>query len=228
MDLPKFINMLEEGSLYFSRLDLLDDTFEGKYSRKSFDTIRNLKEYKDNKINTDFVIHYLHCNMSKVFFVNCWHINKYESIAMWDLYTSSEYGICIKSKFQNLLESIDDPEDSIRYGPVSYIDYETETIPMNALSPIFFKRKSYSYENELRIITDLLPIAIPYNPSIYKSRGQHVKVDLNLLVMEIMISPKAPAWFKETVQSLIKKYKLDFPVCDSCLNKEPHLIFEET
>lgn len=39
-------------------------------------------------------------------FVNCWHLNEYESAAMWDLYLKNEEGVAIQTTFNRIKKSL--------------------------------------------------------------------------------------------------------------------------
>ncbi len=64
MDFSQFVNMLETESLYFTRLDLLDDPHEGSFSWLELAD----KEQEDLKKQL--------VKLRKHTAVNCWHCNK--------------------------------------------------------------------------------------------------------------------------------------------------------
>jgi len=96
IDLPKFLQMLAKGGLYFATLSEFSDKWEAVLGREltqsiathfggaSGDVIQLFQEY------------------SKHTAVNCWYQGDGESIAMWELYTTTEYGVAIKSTVGNL------------------------------------------------------------------------------------------------------------------------------
>jgi hypothetical protein len=84
--------------------------------------------------------------------LNSWHINEYESAAMWKLYLESDEGIAIQSTLGRLNKSLKDTKETIFIGKIKYIDYEKESIPeSNQYYPFLYKRKSFEYEKELRL-----------------------------------------------------------------------------
>jgi hypothetical protein len=56
-------------------------------------------------------------------FVNCWHISKCETEAMWNQYQKSGSGIVIRSTVQRLIDSVRDYAYAIYIGCVKYIDH---------------------------------------------------------------------------------------------------------
>ncbi|WP_431810600.1 hypothetical protein [Lysinibacillus capsici] len=89
----------------------------------------------------------------KTKFINCWHLNDFESAAMWDLYLKSNEGIAIQTTFDRLKRSLNRSKEEIYMGKVKYIDYRTErNFHRNTLSPFFTKRISFSHENDVRLL----------------------------------------------------------------------------
>src|SRR6202040_560368 len=51
-------------------------------------------------------------------YVNCWHMNEYESDAMWRLYSTANETICVQSTFKRLAEGL---SSYVSAGEVNYI-----------------------------------------------------------------------------------------------------------
>jgi hypothetical protein len=90
-------------------------------------------------------------------------------------------------------------------GEVNYIDYKKEYIPFDDMFfPFMFKRKSFQYEREVRIISDLSESNIKIND------GLKIDVDINQLIEKIYIHPKSENWYKKLVIELVSK--LDYTI----------------
>ena len=102
-DFPKFVSMIDEKKLFFVRVDKLQDKFEGTLSYA--DTKREEEIY--NKHNLETPKHQCNWKLRKAskkwMVVNSWHINEYESAAMWKLHSRDGEGIAIQSTFNNTL-----------------------------------------------------------------------------------------------------------------------------
>jgi len=150
-------------------------------------------------------------------FVNCCHVNDYESAAMWKLYSAGAYTVAIRSAVRRLKTCLADSD--VQVHSVQYIDYSTEIKPWNDSSaPLFTKRRSFQHENELR--------AVKYkedaDPAI---AGLLVPADIPLLMEAVCVSPYDPPWFAALVRSLLSKYGMgSTPVETSRLNEEPSSI----
>jgi hypothetical protein len=100
-------------------------------------------------------------------------------------------------------------------GEVNYIDYKKEYIPFDDMFfPFLFKRKSFQYEREVRILSDLNDKDIKIND------GLKINVDLNQLIEKIYIHPKSENWYKKLVIELVSKLDFDFEIEKSDLESD--------
>lgn len=224
MDFTKFVNLLDTKSLFFVRSDKFDDPFEGLYPEKNkflwkippilpiegsdFDFYQKMEQFNS--------WHRKHTT------INCWHMNNYESAAMWDLYLKNGDGIAIQTTVLNFKNSLDVTDETIYLGEVNYIDYTEEAIPKdNAFWPYTYKRKSFEHEREVRAITtidtDNGSDTINLNVDSPVEFGIQVECNIETLIENIYVSPNSPKWFEELVRSICKKYELDKEIIKSKL-----------
>jgi hypothetical protein len=222
IDFTKFISLLDRKALYFTRADKFNDKFEGSYSKLNIENRNNI--YSDcTKIPE--LIPKIAKDMRKHVFINCWHLNQYESAAMWNIYTKNNESIAIQSTFKRLKESVNSSSKKIFIGKVNYADYETDWIPEgNVLYPFIYKRKSFEHEKELRAIFLEHPINEegkfdPIQDPLYD--GITVEIDIIKLIETIYISPLADEWIYDLIKSVVKKYNLDFDIKKSDLDSSP-------
>lgn len=230
MDFPKFISLISTKHLFFSSIKTLrlQDNFEGIFSRIARDQNPFLDDGNDiRKWLNDLLIPRI-C-------INCWHINEYESVAMWDLYSRYSQGIAIQSTFNQLSSSFDTTERTINIGMVKYIDYSNESnLSLDQpMSVILHKRKSYEFERELRAVVipdELLPKTlngktIPVDGAVMsdfiRTGGVYVPVNINRLISKIYLYPKTPKWVHDTIISALEKYEIEKNVVQSDLDEDP-------
>lgn len=209
LDLSKFLDLLLHKQLFMARSDKFEDQYEGTFSEPTFVEIQKLSEHKP-----EFLEYYK--NHRKNVVISSWHINDHESFAMWQIFTKSKEGIAIQStvdKIQKALALEHDFEQHI--GKVNYIDYKTQHIPFDdAFFPFLYKRKSFIYEKEVRIITD----ASHSKDEIHE--GLKIDVDVEKLISKIYIHPKSENWYKKLIFELIDRLNLDFEIGVSDLESE--------
>jgi hypothetical protein len=199
LDLSKFLDLLMSRKLFMSRSDKFEDQYEGTFSEPTYEEIKKLSE------NNPEFLDYYKSHREKVV-VSSWHINEYESFAMWQIFTQNNEGLAIQSTIGRIQKAL---KPEINYsqfiGEVNYIDYKKEYIPFDDMFfPFMFKRKSFQYEREVRIISDLSENNIKIND------GLKIDVDINQLIEKIYIHPKSENWYKKLVIELVSK--LDYTI----------------
>nr|WP_315145825.1 hypothetical protein [uncultured Flavobacterium sp.] len=209
LDLSKFLDLLLSKKLFMSRSDKFEDQYEGTFSEPTFEEIRKL-----SIDNPDF-LNYYKTHREKVA-ISSWHINEYESFAMWQIFTQNSEGLAIQSTIGRLQKALQPEEHFQQYiGEVNYIDYKKEYIPFDDLFfPFLYKRKSFQYEREVRIISDVTQNNLKLND------GLKINVDVNLLIEKIYIHPKSENWYKNLVIQLVEKLGFDISIEKSDLESD--------
>jgi hypothetical protein len=95
---------------------------------------------------------------------------------------------------------------------------------------MFFKRKSYEYENELRALINTgssgesakrqTTLDDRKQVDTIDVRGLYATIDIDALIEAVYVSPKAPLWLVELVRSVSEKFRLDAPTIQSDLSAE--------
>ncbi|PZX92898.1 hypothetical protein DOS84_13590 [Flavobacterium aquariorum] len=209
LDLSKFLDLLLSHKLFMSRSDKFEDQYEGTFSEPTFEEIKKLS------INNPDFLKYYKTHREKVA-ISSWHINEYESFAMWQIFTQNSEGLAIQSTVKRLQDALIPEKNYKQYiGEVNYIDYKKEYIPFDDLFfPFLFKRKSFQYEREVRIITDVTENTIKLND------GLKINVDITQLIEKIYIHPKSENWYKNLVIQLVKQLGFDFEIEKSDLESD--------
>ena len=226
MDFTKFVAMLDRGGLFFPRVELLGDRFEGSLPLAN----RNLQEslpageYKIPMEALEAMSRFRRW-LPRWTFISCWHMNETESAGMWSLYGQDEKAVALQSTYKLLRASLD---EEVLIGKVCYIDYATDVIPeYNTFFAFTHKRKSFEHERELRAVIGDLPLKeSPYEgPPIDYDRpvvaGVWKDLDLKDLLETVYVSPDAPGWFAELVKRVMDRYGLDVQLTQSSLGDDP-------
>jgi hypothetical protein len=87
--------------------------------------------------------------------------------------------------------------------------------------PFLYKRRSFEHERELRAVVEDQSHEGFKRPTRFPSGSDYVPVKLRKLIKEILVAPQSPAWFAETVISVVKRYGFDFSVRHSDLIDTP-------
>lgn len=218
MDFTKFVSMLDNKGLYFTRIDKMEDVFEGSFSKgnEKLRSVINIGSQRD--VDTGNVIR----KLRNWVYVNCWHQNKSESAAMWKLYSKSQESVCIRSTYDKLRACLD---NTINVGCVRYVDYEKDWVPeSHPLAPFLYKRLSFEHEKEVRAIVstiDLKHIDKIIDAADPEEEGIWTPVNLNELIDAIYVAPESADWFRELVENVAHTYGLRKKIIKSALEDEP-------
>lgn len=236
MNFKKFESLLDQKALFFAKAVKFEDPYEGLFSEATLINARSLAENCDD-VSVEKGISQSLPQISKyrreLTFLNCWHMSKYESAAMWKIYAKDSTGISIQSSFKNLKESFSESQHTVYIGVVNYIDWNKDKIPIdNYMYPYLNKRKSFECERELRALVyahqqtertlyyEGRPVKVPTIKPL-DGNGIFVTVSLKTLIEKIYVSPKSSDWFKNRVKKVLKKHDLDKEVIKSDLYNDP-------
>jgi hypothetical protein len=231
MDFTKFVWMLHRSALYFAQADKSGDPYEGHYTRPM---VASMDAYVDHvlgiiqaqggtiteKGRENMAIHLRRRNQLQAqFFLNCWHMNEDEALAMWKLYTSHGDAVCVRSTYKDLAQHL--PEQCF-LGCVTYLDYRTQHFDLtNMLSQIVHKRESFEHERELRAVLwdhGNPPLTFEHANG---EAGRIVPINLAKIIKDVLVSPNANPPLHEVVEAVTRKYGLEVPVRQSDANAGP-------
>ncbi|MEP6576414.1 MAG: hypothetical protein ABJB85_08310, partial [Nitrososphaerota archaeon] len=131
----KFVSMITNSSLYFTRLDKLGDPFEGLYSKARIQFDEKVYDSYDSSEASEYgksVMRWMHLDPYKqrrTSFVNCWHMSEYETELLWSRYSFMDGGVAIQSTFERLKSCLNIPH-AVYIGKIKYMSWETEATPI--------------------------------------------------------------------------------------------------
>ncbi len=128
MDMWKFMSLLETSTFYFSRLDTLEDPFDGQLRPYEIPHAKNLVLHaltetpsarERFEASWDKLLRQGATSRFGPVYVSCWHVAKHSSLAMWKLYCPSGQGVAIVSTVGKLRE-LADVEPALFISKVEY------------------------------------------------------------------------------------------------------------
>jgi hypothetical protein len=235
LNLPKFLDMLDRQALWFTQTESLPDPFEGvpadvilEEERTVSEAIRNMMI--ESGVHPDLAQRLRRepsaAMWRRITYVNCWHMNVYESTAMWHAY--SQDGLAIRSSVQRLKDSFRGHPTNIYIGKVIYRDQrdpKSAEPHENQLHPAIRKLMSYQHERELRVLTTHIPIPFPWpvDPTKF-DRGINIRpVNLDSLIESVYVAPGCTRWTYELVEKIMNRYGFKNRLWPSALDERPDL-----
>jgi hypothetical protein len=228
MDFYKFMYMIEKQRLWFSRVDRLEDPYEGTMASAERANIEKLISASDSSEEL-FLQAFLGTSSvhGRLFnFVNCWREGKGESMAMWDLYGKGRVAVAIKSTAGLLRAAFSSYLLPVAIRRVKYLNLEiAASQDLNPLSICFRKDDSYRHESEVRLaITDTEQFGRALGESSDNTWHEFeeklrppIEVPFNMeqFVTEIVVGPREQSSVLALVESIIKRYGLTVPISSS-------------
>ena len=198
-DLSKFKWLIEKRALYLRRIDLLEDKFEGTYSRQQIldqdDWLRSKGEAgivhteRQNRIQE-----------RQSAFVSCWCWSDIDLDLMWKGYVRCPPGVAVKSTVRRLQRTCDAADDMwpIDISLVKYIDHASgQHINYPGIPEVCFTKDAhFRLDKELRIVCwqSIQP------PSQFRS----VSVHLEDLIVSVVVSPMSSRTAVAEVSALLR------------------------
>ncbi|HFK1806193.1 DUF2971 domain-containing protein [Bacillus cereus] len=228
MDFTKLVSLISTQSLYFCRSDKFKDVFEGKVFglENKYKTLENVK-YAEEEIKTAILSRARGLVNSiedksevsrETTFINCWHLNEYESAAMWDLYLKSNEGIAIQTTFNKIKKSLVECDEGIIIGKVDYINHiKGSNYRESMVYQYFTKRLSFKHEEEVRLVYSETVNNKDLSSESKYIFGRNINVDISNLIERVYVSPDADPWFVDVVKVVLEKFDLDVEVIHSKL-----------
>lgn len=187
MDLAKFIGLLDERRLHLTRLDHLDDPFEGTPVGPDAPSPGEARA---------------HGRVRRAVYVSSWYLGEHESEAMWRLYCPGGQGVALRTSYARLADTAAAQPDTW-VGMVRYLDYDAARLPeRDLLAPVMHKRIAFAHEREVRIVA-VRPEALDDGrpgPS-----GVELEWDPAAMVDEVYIDPYAEAYFAGAVRAVVRR-----------------------
>jgi hypothetical protein len=146
--------------------------------------------------------------------VSSWHLSDHESEAMWRLYSPREEALAVQSTYERLRAAL---PDWVRIHQVTYVDDPEQHTRTHRLSAMFYKRRAYEHEKELRAVFALEDVPSGTNRARETEGGWFFAVDADALIERVYVSPFAGDWFREVVVGVSRRYGHRFAVERSVL-----------
>ena len=214
MSIEKFLDLLTHRRLFFTNAANFTDGYEVSLPPNIIKSKRKQlieQGFSGRDLEEEIaVFEFNNRPMRDLTLVNCWSIGRHESYALWKIYLGGgKAGVAIRTNFSRVKKSIiagNDPiPEDIYAGIVQYKDYLSEN-DLSRFSLITTKREFYEYEQELRLFILHYPRSegghkTPYSVSV----GRYVKVDLDLMVDQIYLSPFVAQWFGDSLNHIVSK-----------------------
>lgn len=241
----KFISLLTYQALWFSKLNILQDAYEGLIPAKAKERMHEENQRYKAILPREFhrqIDSWANTNENdgrELLVVTCWFLGECDSIQMWREYGGSDEAVAVKSTIGRLFNHVFVPrEETVSHlGRVSYVEHDTHEMNRyhahQAIERAFLKDKArFSHEQEVRIVTHNFkttscasPEGKPYTRdqvdgakmNNFENPGLYVGANLDGLIAEVVVCPSAQDWLVKLVARIIELSGLSATVVRSGL-----------
>ena len=138
---------------------------------------------------------------------------------MWKLFASQQYGVAVRTTAARLIGSFTERLPDY-LGRVSYIVYDKHPMPIAEFPPVFFKRRAFVHECEVRAVV-APQHRIEKAELESRSPGVEYAIDPEWLIEAVVVSPYSPDWLLDVVRSTLDKFEIDATIQRSVLERRP-------
>ncbi len=159
-------------------------------------------------------------------YVSCWNAFPHENAGLWRIY-GDDKGVVVRTTWGSLRKSLlgrADCVDRVFYGRVDYRDFDTDSDFTDTYTDQYFiKRREFVHEHEFRLVAHDNSRTHTYNDTDPTDLPHYAALpcDLNLLIEEVLISPRLGSWVKEPIIAVSTKYDGKWNVRQSNLYQPP-------
>lgn len=205
MSFSRFAWMLMKKELWLSRVELLEDRWEGHLTTEQLNfvvsrhpgTFLDVPQDEPSETALERAERITRWHRARTF-VNCWSASDHESHALWRIYCPSSEGVAIQTTLRRL-------RASVQGLPVRFVDYAPrgDRTP-NVDDMVIQKRPMFAYESEVRVVlvSDLTDKPNPEREVV----GTGLPWDLEGVVESVRVHPDSDYSFIETVTDIVRQY----------------------
>ena len=215
LSLDKFIDIILTQTIKFTIASIASDKNEVKW------ILKNLENTKEYKTHSEGALKHIN-KLRNSTYISCWVMKENESRSFWASYLDSDkQGIAIKSNVGSFVNAVEWNKFKFTCNIVDYRnEFNFEELQSNSIA-INTKNKAYKEEDEVRFtingLDEILSHREPADSYIQKFDEYHkdvnnrkkvieLKINLDVLTKEIMISPYCSEWQKKNIIKLINDY----------------------
>lgn len=220
MPLSRFLEMLETSNLHFASPNQFEDPFEGAVAVQPFGFPVDRRYSEMDLVESAFA------ELRRLTKVCCWHIEDYESDAMWKLYSESGKGVAIVSTPERMDRSLSPyrirPEcgaETLWGGKVTYVDLIKSRLRVGDIERFYHKHRAFSWEREFRCAI-CLRMAEEFGVEV-PEKGIFVQADMRELIQEVQIGPSLRPEDSDYVTQACESHRLGDRVHASSLLGRP-------
>jgi hypothetical protein len=213
LSLAEFLNIPNDQTLHFARVDRLSDSFLDIENQVALSALAGLSaESTRRSLN-------LMKSVQKAVFSNSWYEADSHAHLKWEIH-GGNYEVAIRSSVSTLKKALTTSTQKIYMSRVQYIDFASTPMPTgNVFLPALHKQHELRNEKEIRMLLLQTGGQKVFSPG--PEQGVDVSVETASLIKAVRVTPRSATWFRSLVKSLADRYTLNFESNNTAASKPP-------
>jgi hypothetical protein len=202
LSLAEFLNILNDQTLHFFRVDRLSDSFLDIENQVALSALSGLPAESTRRALA------LMKSVQSAVFANSWYESGSNAHLRWEIH-GGNYEVAIRTTVNTIKKALSASSQKIYMSGVQYIDFASVPMPSgNVFLPALHKPHELRNEKEIRMLllqTGGQPVFSP-GPK----QGVDVNVVTTSLIKGVRVTPRSANWIRSLVKSIADHYSLNF------------------
>lgn len=214
MSLVKFLDLIQNDTLHFTRLDQFPDLYEGTAFGERYWKIHSRF---DPKLSALYDV--VRQRNRVQYYANSWYLSDDEPATMWRQYTSGGVDLAICSEYQQLKRVLNDAKERLFLGMVQYEPPPGDDL-IEPFDFVMSKRRNFESEKEVRALfwkDDVDPTTPLDNLATALPTFVKVTVIPQNLIEEVVLAPGTADWVVDLVSDLVDR--LDYGILGTWVHR---------
>jgi hypothetical protein len=211
LSLAEFLNILNQRTLHFTRVDRLSDSFLDIENQVALSALSGLHTGSTRR-SFDLMK-----SVQSAVFANSWYENGSHAHLRWEIH-GGNYEVAIRSTVKTLKKALAASSQKVYMSGVQYIDFASVPMPAgNVFLPALHKQHNLRNEREVRLLLLQTGGQTVFSPG--PERGVDVSVENASLIKGIRVTPRSANWFQSLVASIADRYTLNLENSNSAASQ---------
>ena len=202
LPLAEFLNLLNEQTLHFTRIDRLSDSFPDVEKQVTLNAFAGISAESTRRSLS------LMKNVQSAVFTNSWYENDSDAHRCWEIHGDNRE-VAIRTTVGTLKKSLFSSSPKIYLSSVQYIDFASVPMPTgNLFLSALYKPHELWEQKEIRMLLLQTGGDAAFSPG--PEQGVDVNIVAGSLIQGIRVTPQSDHWFRSLVNSVADRLNLNF------------------
>jgi hypothetical protein len=213
LSLAQFLNILNNQTLHFTRIDRNPDSLLDIESQVALNAFAGISAESTRR-----AFNLMKSTQSAVF-TNSWYENDSHAHLRWEIH-GGNYEVAIRTNVDTLKNILSPASQRIYMSSVQYIDFASIPMPTgNVFLPALHKPHELSEEKEVRLLLLQTGGKSVFSPG--PEEGIDVSIEATSMIKGVRVAPRSASRLRGLLRSIADRYSLNFESNNSAAESKP-------